>query len=64
MNEIIMKIGSAVYGFFAGIDGAALLQVLGIVGVGMLGIFVVIGTIVLVVLILRWMSGRLDRKED
>ena len=42
----------------------SLKETLPVMGMGMLGIFVVIGTIVLVVLILRWMSGRLDRKED
>ena len=42
----------------------SLKETLPVMGMGMLGIFVVIGTIVLVVLILRWMSGRLDKEED
>lgn len=58
MNDIAIKIGSAVYGFFAGIDGAALLQVLGIVGVGMLGIFIVTLAIVGVVTLLNKLGGK------
>lgn len=41
MNDIAVKIGTAVMQFIGGIDGAALLNALSIVGVGMLGIFVV-----------------------
>lgn len=58
MNEIAIKIGSAVYGFFANMDGAALLQVLGIVGVGMLGIFTVTLVIIGVVTLLNKFGGK------
>lgn len=58
MNDIAIKIGSAVYGFFAGIDGAELLQVLGIVGVGMLGIFSVTLVIIGVVTLLNKFGGK------
>ena len=52
MNEIAIKIGSAVAGFVAGIDTAALMQALSIVGVGMLGIFTVTLVIIGVVSLL------------
>jgi len=58
MNDIIVKIGAAVYGFFAGIDGAALLQALSIVGVGMLGIFTVTLVIIGVVTLLNKLGNR------
>lgn len=41
MNEIAIKIGTAVVNFFSGIDTAGLLTALSIMGVGMLGIFAV-----------------------
>ena len=47
MHEWIMGIGYAIMDFFAGIDGARLLTALTIAGVGMLGIFVVIGIVML-----------------
>ena len=53
MNDIAIKIGTAVAQFFAGIDTAALLNALGIVGVGMLGIFTVTLVIIGVVTLLN-----------
>lgn len=52
MNEIAIKIGTAVMQFISGIDTAALLNALGIVGVGMLGIFTVTLVIIGVVTLL------------
>jgi len=53
MNEIAIKIGTAVAQFFVGIDTTALLNALGIVGVGMLGIFTVTLVIIGVVTLLN-----------
>lgn len=53
MNEIAIKIGTAIAQFFLSIDTAALLQALSIVGVGMLGIFVVTLVIIGVVTLLN-----------
>ena len=58
MNDFAISIGSAVYGFFANMDGDALLQVLGIVGVGMLGIFTVTLAIIGVVTLLNKFGGK------
>ena len=52
MNEIAIKIGTAVMQFIHSIDTAALLNALKIVGVGMLGIFTVTLVIILVVTLL------------
>lgn len=53
MNEIAIKIGTAIAQFFLSIDTTALLQALSIVGVGMLGIFVVTLVIIGVVTLLN-----------
>ena len=53
IHEWIMGIGYAIMNFFAGIDGTRLVTSLTIAGVGMLGIFVVIGIVVLFVLLLN-----------
>ena len=53
MNEIAIKIGTVIAQFFLSIDTAALLQALSIVGVGMLGIFVVTLVIIGVVTLLN-----------
>ena len=53
IHEWIMGIGYAIMNFFAGIDGTRLVTSLTIAGVGMLGIFVVIGIVVLFVLALN-----------
>ena len=53
MNEIAIKIGTAIAQFFLSIDTAALLQALSIVCVGMLGIFVVTLVIIGVVTLLN-----------
>ena len=57
MNELAIKIGTAVYTFFAG-KGPALLQALSIVGLGMLGIFVVTLVIIGVVSLLNKLGGK------
>jgi hypothetical protein len=56
MNAIAIKIGTAVANFFLSIDTAAILQALSIVGVGMLGIFVVTLVIIGVVTLLNKLS--------
>ncbi len=53
MNEIAIKIGTFVAQFFCSLDGAALLNALSIVGVGMLGIFIVTLVIIGVVMLLN-----------
>ena len=53
IHEWIMGIGYAIMNFFAGFDSTGLLTALTISGVGMLGIFIVIGIIVLFVLALN-----------
>ena len=58
MNEIAIKIGSAVMQFINGLDTAALLNALSIVGVGMLGIFTVTLVIILVVTLLDKLFSR------
>ena len=58
MNELAIKIGTAVYSFFARMDGAAILQVLSIVGVGMLGIFAVTLVIIGVVTLLNKLGSK------
>ena len=58
MNEIATKIGSAVVGFFTNMDSGALWQALKIVGVGMLGIFVVTLAIIGVVSLLNKLGGK------
>lgn len=52
MNEIAIKIGTAVMQFIYSIDSSALLNALSIVGVGMLGIFTVTLVIIGVVTLL------------
>ena len=58
MNEIALKIGTAVAQFFVGIDTTALLNALGIVGVGMLGIFTVTLVIIGVVTLLNKLGSK------
>lgn len=58
MNDIAIKIGTAVYSFFAGMDTAALLQSLSIVGTGMLGIFAVTLVIIGVVMLLNKLGSK------
>lgn len=53
MNDIAIKIGTAVAQFFFSINTDALLKALSIVGVGMLGIFVVTLVIIFVVMLLN-----------
>ena len=52
MHEWILKIGYAIYDFFVA-RSASLLTALEIAGTGMIGIFVVIGVVVLSVLLLN-----------
>ena len=58
MNDIAIRIGYAIVSFFRSIDTAALLDALSIVGVGMLGIFIVTGVIILVVTLLNKVFSR------
>ena len=53
MHEFVMKIGYAVWNFFASIDPVELGNALSIVGVGMLGIFIVTGVIITVTVLLN-----------
>ena len=52
MHDFIVNIGYQVWNFFASIDTGNLLSALKIMGIGMLGIFVVTGVIILVVMLL------------
>ena len=58
MNAIAAKIGYAVASFFTSIDGEGLLDALSIMGIGMLGIFIVTGVIILVVTLLNKIFNR------
>ena len=58
MHEFIVNIGYQVWNFFSTIDTANLLQALKIMGIGMLGIFVVTGVIILVVKLLSKIFDR------
>ncbi len=58
MHEFVMKIGYAVWNFFASMEGASLGTALSIMGVGMLGIFIVTGVIILVVNLLNKIFSR------
>ena len=58
MNEIAIKIGTAVMQFIQGIDTAAILIALSIVGVGMLGIFTVTLVIIGVVMLLNKLGSK------
>ncbi len=49
MHDFVMKIGYAVLEFFYSIDTGNLLDALKIMGIGMLGIFIVTGVIIGVV---------------
>ena len=53
MQQFAYNIGAAIIHFFMSIDSAALTKSLSIMGVGMLGIFVVTGVIILVVTLLN-----------
>ena len=53
MHEFIMKIGYAVWNYFASINLENLKSAVSIMGVGMLGIFIVTGVIILVVTLLN-----------
>ena len=58
MHEMIMNIGYAVAKFFLSIDTSALLRALSIMGIGMLGIFIVTGVIILCVAALNKLFSR------
>ena len=53
MHEFVLKMGYAVLNFFCSIDTGNLLSALSIVGIGMLGIFIVTGVIILAVMLLN-----------
>lgn len=51
----VLSIGAAIASFFMNIDGQGLLDSLEIMGVGYLGIFIVIGIIILAVYVINWL---------
>ena len=53
MHEFVMKIGYAVANYIASINLGNIKSALSIMGVGMLGIFIVTGVIILVVTLLN-----------
>ena len=53
MHAFVLKIGEAIYTFFTSIDTANLSDALSIVGIGMLGIFIVTGVIIAVTTLLN-----------
>ena len=53
MHNFIMGIGQSILNYFQSIDLSNLKDALSIVGVGMLGIFIVTGVIILVVTLLN-----------
>ena len=58
MHEFIMSIGRAVVDFFCTIDTSKLTDALSIMGIGMLGIFIVTGVIILSVMLLNKIFSR------
>jgi len=58
MHEFIMNIGRAVINFFCSIDTANITDAVSIMGIGMLGIFIVTGVIILTVLLLNKLFSR------
>lgn len=58
MNEFAAKIGYAVVNFFTSINTGNLLDALYIMGIGMLGIFIVTGVIILVITLLCKLFSR------
>ena len=51
----VLSIGAVIASFFMNIDGQGLLDSLEIMGVGYLGIFIVIGIIILAVYAINWL---------
>ena len=58
MNEFMTKIGYAVLNFFSSVDTDALGTALRIMGIGMLGIFIVTGVIIAVITLLGKVFNR------
>ncbi len=58
MHTWIMNLGYIILSFFRSVNTAALSQALYIVGVGMLGIFIVTGVIVLAVVLLNKLNSK------
>ena len=58
MHEFIMNIGRAVINFFCSIDTTGLSDAFSIMGIGMLGIFIVTSVIILAVLLLNKIFSR------
>lgn len=58
MNQLMMQIGTAVLTFFRTIDLAGIRSALSIMGIGMLGIFLVTGVIILVITLLTRIFSR------
>ena len=53
MHDFALKIGYAIINFFTSISTANLTSALSIMGIGMLGIFIVTGVIIMVVTLLN-----------
>ena len=53
MHDFALKIGYAIINFFTSLSSENLLSALSIMGIGMLGIFIVTGIIILVVALLN-----------
>ncbi len=64
IHNFALKVGSAVIGFFTGIDTQNLLNALEITGIGWLGIFVVTIVIILVVTLLTKISTKLSSNKE
>lgn len=58
MHEFVMSIGYAILNFFGSIDSGNILNALSIMGIGMLGIFIVTGVIILVISLLTKLFTR------
>ena len=58
MHDFAMSIGYAIIDFFASINLGNLTSALSIMGIGMLGIFIVTGIIILVVMLLNGLFSR------
>ena len=58
MHELAMSIGYAILNFIFSIDTANLVSAVSIMGIGMLGIFIVTGIIILVTTLLNKVFSR------
>ena len=58
MHKAIVSLGQTILNFFRTVDGSALADAGYVVGIGMLGIFLVTGVIVLTVLLLNKLGSK------